>query len=394
LESVMGSLSRTASLVVDRTTHALVLDAWAAHEFASGDDFYVFRLDTRSSGNNYRTRAFHRTTGTGPQIKRNEEATQRRADEVCEARANGTSCSRDHYLRRFEVTLFPHPGAEAGALTLARVTPSSGREAEAYTIRTELNLAGTVNAGFSKEMGPNASVGLTAGVTVNESRTISIPDAVIVAHHHALTAQSASWRFEMPDPPVLQIPGCPGRDLRLPFAIQRGTQTTEQWAIYRVPAEARASLNDQLRMAWQLEAEEGSRTLDWAWNGLDADMPGCNLAGCSCRPVTVRHDPRSGGGVFQYPLADNTPAAEPRRPQLSSLSSAFARPGTPIILQGSDLGRVTRVFFGASEADVFFVDSDSQITVLVPANTPGVAAPVTVVGNGGISDALQFRYKG
>ena len=97
--------------------------------------------------------------------------------------------------------------------------------------------------------------------------------------------------------------------------------------------------------------------------------------------------------MFQYPLADNTPAAAPKRPQLSSLSLDFARPGTPIILQGSDLRRVTHVFFGASEADVFYPDSDSQITVLVPANTPGVAASVTVVGNGGISNALQFRYK-
>ncbi len=392
LESLMGSLSRTASLVVDRTTHALVLDAWAAHEFASGDDFYVFRLDTRSSGNNYRTRAFNRTTGAGGIITRNDEANERLAEQVCEARKDGTSCVRDRYLRRFEVTLYPYPAAEAGALTLARVTPSSGRESEAYTISTELNLGGSVNAGFSKEMGANASVGLTAGLTVNESRTISIPDATIVANHHANTPQSASWRFEMPDPPVLQVPGCPGRDLRLPFAIQRGTQLTEQWAIYRVPASARASLNNVLRIVWRLGAEEGSRTLDWAWNGLGANLPGCNLAGCNCTPVTVQLDQRTGGGVFQYPLADNTPAEEAQRPQLTSLSSAAARPGSPITLLGLDLRRTTRVFFGTVEAQVFFVDSDSQITVLVPANASGATVQVTVLGNGGISNALQFSY--
>jgi len=393
LESIMGSLSRTGSLVVDHARHVLVLDAWAAHEFASDDDFYVFRLDTRSSGSNYRTRAFHRTTGTGVHIKRNEEANEGQAEQVCTARKDGTSCVRDRYLSRFEVTLFPHPGPEGDALTLARVTPSSGRESESYAISTELSLGGSVNAGFSKEMGPNASVGLTAGLTVNESRTVEIPDATIVANHHADTAQSASWRFEMPDPPVLQLPGCPGRDLRLPFAIQRGTTNTEQWAIYRMPASARDGLNHELRIVWLLEAAEGTRTLDWAWNGLDAAEPGCNLAGCNCRPVTERHDLQTGGGTFQFPLADNTPAEQPAQPQLTSLSSNFARSGARITLNGSALRRTTRVFFGPTEATNFFVDSDAQITALAPENTPGTPVMVTVISDGGISNGLLFRYK-
>ncbi len=123
-------------------------------------------------------------------------------------------------------------------------------------------------------MGANASVGLTAGLTINESRTVSIKDATIVATHNSINGSSAGWRLEMPDPPVLQVPGCPGRDLRLPFAIQRGTHVTEQWAIYRIPANARASLNNQLRISWQLSAGEGTRTLDWASNGLDRRQSG------------------------------------------------------------------------------------------------------------------------
>ncbi|MGH9421808.1 MAG: IPT/TIG domain-containing protein, partial [Thermoanaerobaculia bacterium] len=168
---------------------------------------------------------------------------------------------------------------------------------------------------------------------------------------------------------------------------------TEQWAIYRMPASARDGLNNEIRMSWILEAGESTRTLDWAFNGFRATEPGCNLLGCNCIPVTVRHPTNMGGGTFVFPLADNTPAEEPELPQLTSLSSTFARAGAPITLQGSDLRRVTRVFFGTSEAQVFFVDSDSQITVLVPANTPGAGVMVTVVGSGGISNGLLFRYK-
>lgn len=391
LESVMGSLSRQASLVVDRATHVLVLDAWAAHEFSTGDDFYVFRLDSRSSGRNHVTRAFAQTSGTGNAIVRNQARSERPAEVICDSRANGTSCVRDRYLRQFEVRLFPFPDAEADALTLARVTPSSGRESETYSISTELNIGGSVNVGFSKEMGPNASVGLMAGLTINQSREISIPDATIVANHGAINGSSASWRFEMPDPPVLNRPGCAARELRLPFTIQRGTHNTEQWAIYRSPASARASLNDELRMVWVIEAGEGTRTLDWASNGGAAAAPGCDLGGCNCRPVTVHHDLRRGGGTFTYPLADNT-REEPQRPQLSSIAPPAGAAGFPLSLRGSGLLRTTRVFFGASEAQVFFVDSDAQITVLAPPNASGATVPVTVLGNGGISNALQFRY--
>lgn len=391
LESVMGSLSRQATLVVDGATHVVVVDAWAAHEFATGDDFYVFRLDTRSSGNNYITRGFAQTRGTGNAITRAQARSGRPAEVLCDTRSDATSCVRDRYLRQFEVTLFPFPGVESSALTLARVTPSSGRESESYTVSTDLNIGGSVNVGFSKEMGPNASVGLTAGLSVNHSRTIAIPDATVVANHNTINGSSASWRFEMPDPPVLDLPGCPGRELRLPFPIQRGTHSSEQWAIFRMPASARASLNGQLRMTWAIEAGEGRRTLDWASNGGNAALPGCNAAGCNCRPVTVHHAPRRGGGNFTYPLADNT-REEPQRPQLSSIVPAAATAGTPIILRGSGLGRVTRLFFGGSEAQVFFVDSDSQITVLAPSNASGATVPVSVLGNGGISNALQFRY--
>jgi hypothetical protein len=391
LESVMGSLSKQGSLVVDRAIHVVVVDAWAAHEFATGDDFYVFRLDTRSSGNNYLPRAFAQTRGSGNGITRNQPRMERAAETICESRADATSCVRDRYLRRFEVTLFPYPGEEIRALTLARVTPSSGRESESYTVTTDLSLGGSVNVGFSKEMGANASVGLTAGLSVNHSRTVSIADAVIVANHNAINGSSASWRVEMPDPPVLDLPGCPGRELRAPFTIQRGTHSYEQWAIYRSPASARARLNDELRMVWRIEAGEGRRTLDWVHNGFVATNPGCGGAGCNCRPVTVHHDLRRGGGTFRYPLADNS-REEPQRPQLSSISPTAGTAGTPIVLQGSGLDRVTRLFFGASEAQVFFSDSDSRITVLVPANAAGGTVPVSVLGNGGVSNAVQFRY--
>lgn len=391
LESVMGSLSRQATLVVDRATHVVVVDAWAAHEFATGDDFYVFRLDTRSSGNNYITRGFAQTRGTGNAITRREARSERPAEMLCETRSDGTSCVRDRYLRQFEVTLFPFPGPESSALTLTRVSPSSGRESESYTVSTDLSIGGSVNVGFSKEMGANVSVGLTAGLSVNHSRTVAIPDATVVANHNTINGSSASWRFEMPDPPVLDLPGCPGRELRIPFPIQRGTHSSEQWAIFRMPASARASLNGELRMAWAIEAGEGRRTLDWASNGGNAALPGCNAAGCNCRPVTV-HDPlRRSGGMFTYPLADNT-RDEPQRPQLASLSPAAATAGTPIILRGSGLSRTTRLFFGASEAHVFFVDSDFQVTVLAPSNAAGATVPVTVIGSGGISNPVQFRY--
>ncbi len=107
--------------------------------------------------------------------------------------------------------------------------------------------------------------------------------------------------------------------------------------------------------------------------------------------MTTYHDLRVGGGTFKYTLADNT-KDDPRPPLLSTLSPTAATSGSRMTIQGSRLRRTTRLFFGTSEAQVFHVDSDSQITAIVPQNPSGATVSVTAVNPYGVSNALSFRY--
>ena len=136
LESLMGSLFRQASLVVDQATHTVVVDAWAAHEYATGDDFYVFGMNSNSSGRNYSTRAFATTRRDGS-IIRERPRTGKAAANICMTGITQTSCVRDRYLRRFEVTLFAVSSAEVNALTLVRASPSTARQSETYMVSTD-----------------------------------------------------------------------------------------------------------------------------------------------------------------------------------------------------------------------------------------------------------------
>lgn len=392
LEDLMGALSRQASLVVDQATHVVVVDAWAAHEYATGNDFYIFGLNSRSSGRNYQTRAYAMTRRDGG-IIRSQKKSGTAAANICMKAADLTSCVRDHYLRQFEVTLFAVHPPEVAALVLARASPSTARESNSYMVSTDLSIGGSVNAGFSKEEGPNASVGLTHGLSVNHTRTVEIKDAVIVADHHAINGSSASWRLEMPDPGVedRERPFKPGRLLREPFLIQQGTHTSEQWAVYRVPASARASLNNKLRINLRIQAGEGMSTLDWVHNAFDATAPGCASFGGNCRPEVVHYPLNTGGSTFTYPLADDG-SKEPELPQLSSLSRTAGSGGDLITLQGTGLRRTTAVFFGTVRADVFAPVGDARIQVSVPKNEVRGNVNVYVQSGGFLSNALQFTY--
>ena len=69
--------------------------------------------------------------------------------------------------------------------------------------------------------------------------------------------------------------------------------------------------------------------------------------------------------------------------------------GTTVIITGMNLTYVTAVYFGATAASHFTINSNTQITATSPAGTAGSTVDVTVVTSAGaspISSADRFRY--
>ncbi|WP_459549879.1 beta strand repeat-containing protein [Nocardia sp. X0981] len=79
-------------------------------------------------------------------------------------------------------------------------------------------------------------------------------------------------------------------------------------------------------------------------------------------------------------------------PTLSSITpgSGPAAGGTTVILIGTGLSTASAVTFGATPATSFTVDSDMQITAVVPAGAGTV--PVTVTTAGGTTNSLAYTY--
>lgn len=67
--------------------------------------------------------------------------------------------------------------------------------------------------------------------------------------------------------------------------------------------------------------------------------------------------------------------------------------GTRVTISGSEFARVIGVSFGATPATSFSVDSESQITAVVPAGAPATAVPVTVAtAAGSVTSPTAFGF--
>lgn len=100
---------------------------------------------------------------------------------------------------------------------------------------------------------------------------------------------------------------------------------------------------------------------------------------------------RVNPGSTRYPAAvltpsGSTPAVEP---VLTSVTPNSAAADDEVVLAGTGLTGATQVRFGSANAASFTVDSDTQITAVVPAGAPGSAA-VKVIKGQLDSDSVAF----
>lgn len=378
LDSLMEAKQKEVFYTVGSATHKVVLNAWAAHSFQTQEDFYVFRLDTTSSGANY--------FDGGYKLDGLNWKWDSYGEGVCNARKDGTSCRRDRYLRQFKVRLNP---TQAG-VSRTMAVPSSDRQSKEYEVSTSFSLSGKVGAGWSEKDGADVTAEVSAGLKVDRKTTIKIDDATLVSTTGGDgKAQSAGWRFEMPDPNTEDVDSCVNRKLTRPFPIQRGSHNTEQWAVYKTTKATRAKLGNKLKLNVLIEAKENRRALSWHWNGFGFAY-GCGFGGCDCKPQTWEGVVNSKEVTLTFPLAYNQ-ATVHKKPMISSLTPSSGSAGTRITLKGTDLMRVSAVNFGKNKAETFFPDKATELTVLAPAGKGSVE--VSVISSGGISNTTVFRYK-
>jgi len=281
-----------------------------------------------------------------------------------------------------------NPAQSGVSRTMA--VPSSDRQSKEYEVSTSFSLSGKVGAGWSQKDGGEGSAEVSAGLKVDRKTTIKIDDATLVGTTGGDgKAQSAGWRFEMPDPNTEDVDSCVNRKLTRPFPIQRGSHNTEQWAVYKTTKATRAKLGNKLKINVLIEAKENRRALSWHWDGWVGSY-GCGMGGCDCKPQTWEGDVKSNEVTLTFPLANNR-AAVHKKPVISSLSPSSGGAGTRITLKGTDLKNVTAVSFGRNKADTFFADTATELTVLAPAGQGSVQ--VSVVSRGGISNTKVFRYE-
>jgi hypothetical protein len=80
-------------------------------------------------------------------------------------------------------------------------------------------------------------------------------------------------------------------------------------------------------------------------------------------------------------------------PTISSISRASGSPGATVVIIGSGFTFATSVGFGDTSAADMSVDSDTQITVVVPGGSGTVdVTVVTLVGTSSSTPADQFKY--
>lgn len=383
LDSFMEPLQREVSLTVGNATHKVIVNAWAAHSFQTGEDFYVFRLDTTSSGGNYVDGGF--TLGPGGNLI-NSEWEGDKGEKFCDERKANTACVRSRYLRSFKVRLNP----PQSGVSRMMATPSSDRQKREYEVSTSFSLNGKVSAGWSQKDGARGGAEVGAGLRIDRKTKIQIDDATLVGTTGGDSKpQSAGWRFDMPDPNMEDVDGCVNRKLTRPFPIQRGSHNTEQWAIYKTSETARAGLGDKLKLAVLIEAKESQKTVAWVWDNGGLSL-GCGMFGCDCKPKTWELTNESKEVTLTFPLANNR-AVVHKKPTISSLTPSSGSAGTRVTLKGADLNNVTEVLFGSVKAESFFPDSETELSVLAPAGSGG--ALVSVISPGGISNTVAFRYE-
>lgn len=77
-------------------------------------------------------------------------------------------------------------------------------------------------------------------------------------------------------------------------------------------------------------------------------------------------------------------------PVITQITPASAAAGTPVVIQGNDLGKASKVLFGTTDAGAISANTPTSLTVNVPTGIAAGSVDVTVVDPDGPSAAFAF----
>jgi hypothetical protein len=286
IDDLTSAVVRKVSFAFDKGSMATVVKSWAAFSPAQNEDWYIFELTTTSQPLNFATWSFNGIF-----------ADWEKTDAYCKGIAK-TGCKRDRYATKVQVKIVPKtPGLE-----LVFYGPDSDRAQDEYSYSSKFSLGGKVTAGYD-DKGPKAGVELSGGAEFSRSTKVTIKDATLFGISNPAT-EVAGWRFDMPPMRAvndLTAFGGPSMScdnlLQMPYPVQQGTMESRQYAIYRLPASQRSSL-EGINIAVSLSLEESSSRLQ-NWTAAY-----CNIFNCNCTPESwVHKNNELNDKVISFPLA-------------------------------------------------------------------------------------------
>lgn len=293
IDDLTSSVIRKVNLAFDQGSVSTVVRSWAAYSPSQQEDWYIFELTTNSQPLNFATYSLNGMFADWVQ-----------SDEFCRGLAK-TGCKRTRYATKVQVKL----ASKTPGLELLFYGPDSDRAQDEYSYSSKFSLGGKVTAGYD-DKGPKGGVELSGGAEFSRSSKVTIKDATLIGISNP-TTDTAGWRFEMPqmravnDLSAFNGPSMSCDNLlQMPYPVQRGSMESKQYAIFRLPAEARASVKG-IDVAVSLLLEESSSRLQ-NWTAAY-----CNIFNCNCTPESWVHKTYElKDNVISFPLASHTAAPQ------------------------------------------------------------------------------------
>ncbi len=286
IDDLTSAVVRKVSFAFDQGSMATVVRSWAAYSPSQNEDWYIFELTTTSQPLNFHTSSLNGMFG---EWEKN--------DTYCRGIAK-TGCKRERYATKVQVKLVPKtPGLE-----LVYHGPDSDRAQDEYSYSSKFSLGGKVTAGYD-DKGAKGGVELSGGAEFTRSTKVTIKDATLVGISNP-AIELAGWRFDMPEMRAvndLTAFGGPSMScdnlLQMPYPVQQGSMESKQYAIYRMPAGQRGSLEGINVAVSLLLQESSSRLQNWT-------AAYCNVFNCNCSPESWVHKVYElNDKVISFPLA-------------------------------------------------------------------------------------------
>ena len=283
------------------------------------------------------------------------------------------------------------PLAAAGAVQVTVVTPNGTSPTNAgttFTYNADPSATPTVT-GLSPNSGPSSG-----------DTTLTLSGTNLAGTTQVLFGSTPA-KFSLVSPTALSVTAPPGAVGTVDVTVQTplglsATGTADQYTYQAAPPTITALSPGSDTTAGGSVITLTGTNFNTATSVTFGGVLASQLTVTSNTSLTVV-DPVGAAGTVnvQVSNADGTSAGTPftytataSTPTLTSLSanSGPTGGGNQVTLTGTNFSNVTGVFFGATPANAYTVDSDTSITATVPAATAG-AVTVSVATDAGISAA-------